>query len=569
MPRIRLVEIDHFRCIRQLRWAPGDGINALIGPGDGGKSTILDAIDCCLSGRRSLSFTDSDFHLLSVDKPISIAVTIGDLPKGLLDFESYGQFLRGFDVSTGTVEEEPRIGLETVITVRLMVDASLEPTWRLYSARAEALGQERHLPWAHRARLAPVRLGPGAGFHLAWRQGSLLSRITDDVSDATEALAIAAREARTAFGERTSPELQEKLTILAGEASGLGIRVGEGFKAMLDADSITLGRGAIALHTSSGVPLQSFGTGSMRLLVAALHRQLTEEPATVLVDELEHGLEPHRIRRLLEALGAKAVPAPSQVFLTTHSAVAIRELAHERLFVVRTTTDSAHACVRVGDFDVQGIVRLHPEALLARVLVVCEGATEVGLVRGLDLYDDDHGRTPLAALGVVPVDARGVSNVVGVAEAFRALGFPTAILRDDDVPAPQGEAEYQAAGGVVFCWDQGCATEDALFAHLPEPAVHLMLEHAVASLGAPTVDDHIKSASTGTTCLEDCRGALTDVHRKVLGKAARSKATPWYKNIDRMERAARDIIGPALSDTGAPVAGVINDLRMWARDAAD
>lgn len=568
MPRIRLIEIDHFRCIRHLRWAPRDGINALIGPGDGGKSTILDAIDRGLSSRRSLTFTDADFHLLDVTRPITMSVTVGDLPVSLLDFESYGQFLRGFDAGTATIEDEPRVDLETVITVRLTVDASLEPVWRLHSTRAEAADQERHLPWAQRTRLAPVRLGPGAAYHLAWRQGSLLSRLTDDVPDATGALAVAAREARKAFGERTSPQLQETLDTLTGAARGLGIRVGDGLTAMLDAESITLGRGAIALHTSAGVPLQCLGTGSMRLLVAALHRQLTDEPAVVLVDELEHGLEPHRVRRLLDALGAKSDPTPSQVFLTTHSAVAVRELSHERLFVLRTTPDGSHECVAVGDVDVQGVVRLHPEALLARVLVVCEGATEVGLVRGLDLHDDDTGVTPLAALGVVPVDAGGVSKVIGIARDLQALGFPTAVLRDDDRGTPDGEADYKAGGGRVFHWEPGHATEDALFAHLPEATAHQLLERAVVALGEPTINDHILSASAGALRLADCRGALTPMHRETLGKAARSGSTAWFKSIGRMERAAREVIAPALSATGAPVAGVVDALRAWARDAA-
>ena len=55
----------------------------------------------------------------------------------------------------------------------------------------------------------------------------------------------------------------------------------------------------------------------------------------ILIDELEHGLEPHRIVRLLGSLGAKGESPPLQVFMTTHSPVALRELAGSQLFVVR------------------------------------------------------------------------------------------------------------------------------------------------------------------------------------------------------------------------------------------
>lgn len=84
MPRIRKVEIRHFRGIRELSWCPSSGINCLIGPGDSGKSSILDAIDFCLGARRNLQFTDADFHQLDVATPIVISVTIGELDDGLV-----------------------------------------------------------------------------------------------------------------------------------------------------------------------------------------------------------------------------------------------------------------------------------------------------------------------------------------------------------------------------------------------------------------------------------------------------------------------------------------------------
>lgn len=48
MARIRKIEIANFRGIQQLVWCPSPGINCLIGTGDSGKSTVLDAIDLCL-----------------------------------------------------------------------------------------------------------------------------------------------------------------------------------------------------------------------------------------------------------------------------------------------------------------------------------------------------------------------------------------------------------------------------------------------------------------------------------------------------------------------------------------
>jgi len=73
--RIRKLEIRNFRAIRILDWCPSSGVNCLIGPGDSGKSTVLDAIDFCLGARRNLVISDTDFHSLDVTQPISIAAS--------------------------------------------------------------------------------------------------------------------------------------------------------------------------------------------------------------------------------------------------------------------------------------------------------------------------------------------------------------------------------------------------------------------------------------------------------------------------------------------------------------
>lgn len=73
MSIIRKIEISNFRAIKSLVWSPSPGLNCLIGPGDSGKSTILDAIDLCLAPRRNVQITDADFHNLNIDAPIQIA----------------------------------------------------------------------------------------------------------------------------------------------------------------------------------------------------------------------------------------------------------------------------------------------------------------------------------------------------------------------------------------------------------------------------------------------------------------------------------------------------------------
>ena len=162
MARIRKVEIRNFRAVRSLDWCPAAGVNCLIGPGDSGKSTILDAVDFCLGARRNLAIADTDFHALDVAQSISISVTLGDLSDSLLSIESFGEYLRGFDAATGAVEDEPRKGLQTVLTALFTVKADLEPIWSLFSQRTASVDPPRGLPWKDRAAIAPATPNPVA-----------------------------------------------------------------------------------------------------------------------------------------------------------------------------------------------------------------------------------------------------------------------------------------------------------------------------------------------------------------------------------------------------------------------
>jgi len=69
--------------------------NCLIGPGDSGKSTVLDAIDLCLGARRNIQISDADFFGLDIMNSISITLTLGNLDDSMTTLESFGAFLRG------------------------------------------------------------------------------------------------------------------------------------------------------------------------------------------------------------------------------------------------------------------------------------------------------------------------------------------------------------------------------------------------------------------------------------------------------------------------------------------
>ena len=545
MALVRHIEISNFRSIKEFQWFPTAGINCLIGPGDSGKSSIIEAIDLCLGARRNVQFSDADFHKINIDSPIVIKITIGDLGDSLKNLDSYGLYLRGYENVFDIIYDEPETDAETVLTIQLKVESDLEPVWSLFSERAAAQGQSRSLGWSERLKLAPTKIGTFASYDLSWRRGSVLSRLSEERADAAAALVKVSRDARSAYGEEANKQLTEARKIVAATAKELGISGGKNVKAMLDADSVSLGGGTISLHDEHGIPLSNLGTGSARLLVAGLQRKAAGQAAIVLIDELEHGLEPHRIIRLLGSLGAKEKESPLQVFVTTHSPVAVRELSGQQLYVVRKS-DNGHQALNVGlEDDIQAAIRSFPEAFLAPSIIVCEGATEVGFIRGFDQFQTANGSESMMAHGVALVDGGGITNVYKRALAFQSLGCRTAVFRDDDVsPLKETEIEFRDAGGGIFSWAAGMAIEDAYFGNLDSAVIGQLLEKAVEFHGEETINAHIKSASDNKFNLASCRAEITPANRKVLSKASRGKKSPWFKTVSSMEEIARDIIAP-------------------------
>ena len=566
MARIRFLSISNFRAIMFLRWQPSPGINCLIGPGDAGKSSLLDAIDLCVGARRSSQFCDADFHRLDTTKPIEIDATVGELPDGLRSMEAYGPFLRGWDEIIGELTDEPGADLETVLTLRLSVSEDLEPAWSLVSGRAAAQGLSRNLTWADRVRLAPMRIGGSAHVNLGWRRGSVLDRLTDERADATAALVKAARDAREAFGDEAEKQLAGTLAIVDKVAAALGVPLNGGAHAYLDEASVSFSGGTVSLHDGRGVPLSGLGTGSSRLLIAGLQREAAPRAGAVLVDELEYGLEPHRIIGFLTSLGAKENEPPMQVFATTHSPVVIRELSAAQLYVVRSVAGSNTVMPAIGYADlVQGTMRTHPEAFLAPNVIVCEGASEVGLLRGIDRFWVSKGFTdPITARGTALLDAGGVSRLYDRANAFVALGYRVLVFRDDDKqPDAAIEAEFLAGGGKLVKWRPGRALENELFTSLPDKAVTALIRLATEIHGQPFIDAQIRSTSNGVTGLLDAAALLSPAGRSVLAKASKTQKTGWFKSVSWMEDVAADIVGPHLVESDQGFQDILDDLFTW------
>lgn len=572
MAKIRCIRIENFRCIHRFEWWPKPGVNCLIGPGDSGKSTIIDAIDLCLGPRRTKEFADSDFHRLNTDDAIRIEITVSDLAGTLKNFEKYEMFLRGCNVDSHTIEDEPGSGLETAMTVVLTVGSDLDPQWSLFSERAVAAGVERALAWGDRVLLAGTRIDAGNHFHLSWRKGSVLDRLSDEKPETSGKIAEAKRAAREAFSGIADDQLDETLRKVELIATVLGVSLSVQLKALLSAHSISLTGGAIAVHDADGIPLSRLGLGSTRLLVAGLLNAAQEGSDLVLVDELEHGLEPHRIIRFLGALEAKNDGVTKQAFFTSHSPIVLRELAAHQLFVLRRIDEEHRALCAAIDEHSQGTVRSQPEAFLAKHVLICEGASEVGFIRALDDARTAKGERSLFGFGLSLVNAGGCSKLYERSSTLQALGYRCASFRDDDTqPNSIEEANFLASNGIVFKWEPGHKIEAAIIYALPAHQLLPIVELAIELHGEELVGKNIQSVSKGKLSILEMRAdpdgrAVTTGFRDLLVEACSTKKSAWFKTIGSMELLTSKVVIPSLDECNERFKQVVQDIQVWAMD---
>ena len=107
MARIINLTVKNFRGIKDLSIDFGEeSIICLIGRGDSGKTTILEAISSVLSSSWNLTFYDTDFYNCDIDCPIEIETSIVDFPEKLLTDDKYGLYIRSLDVKTNEITDK-------------------------------------------------------------------------------------------------------------------------------------------------------------------------------------------------------------------------------------------------------------------------------------------------------------------------------------------------------------------------------------------------------------------------------------------------------------------------------
>lgn len=541
--RIRRLKISNYRGIKSLDWVlpTEERLICLIGPGDSGKSSILEGLHLLLGDRWNPSLADTDFHNGNVSEPIVIRAAITNLPARLMKETAYGLWLSGID-AVGEVSQDPTDETDPCIIVQLQVDDSLEPVWTIERLLG---GEGKPLNAYARREFATFKVDERADVHLRWTRTSALGRLSDKGTGAKSAMAIASRAAREALASIDDADLTAVADRVQDQANLVGGGRFTSIHPGLDTSMASAG-GNLALYEGL-VPLSGYGLGSKRLTGIAVQQLAAGQRSTVLIDEVEHGLEPHRLVQLLRhLLGYKEY---SQVFITTHSPVVVEQSETESLAVVRNDAGSVvvHSLASsAGDIALR-LRRSRPSSFLARRIIVTEGKTEHGLLmRYLETWDDDRrtqGLSVSAGEGTVIQDAQGGSEVAIRAIALRELGYDVAVLVDnDDASIDAAIAEASSAGVEVFRWDQGLNTESQVVMYLDQGGIERMLD-----LGIEMRNDretvlldlkkHGLPAAVDTLSLSDwfAVGVPDLATAKEIVKKAMVKSK-WFKDVDSGRR---------------------------------
>jgi putative ATP-dependent endonuclease of the OLD family len=545
--QIRKVLVRNYRGIRTADWMlPDIRFICLVGPGDSTKTTLLDVIGLVLSSRWNVQFTDADFYDCQVDKPVVLRVVIGDLPLRMRRDDAHGMELSGL-LPSGELVHDPEDGAEPCVIIQLRVTRSLEPEWTVVRPGAEDEGVP--IRASEREAFGLFRVDERIDAHLRWGRGSALTRLTAKSGGADAAVTSAHRAARGAVFDVPKGDMHVAAAEVAAAAAVIGGAEFTDLRPGLDPTSSS-STNALLLHDQD-VPVTGHGLGTRRLCSLAIQEKASAGGEILLIDEIEHGLEPHRLHHLLRHLKQRTKAGLGQVLLTTHSPMAVEAVEAADISVVRSDGGTTTIRQVPAELDkVQGTLRAGPSAVLARRVAVCEGKTEMGVVRRFLGHWDERraalGKASHAALGACHSFGDGSINAPVRARILQELGYPTLLMIDNDDEASNPGVVAAAASGVqIVRWEPGHAIEDEIaatlspagLAALVDLAAEVKDEQSVLNAigdrlaGSPKPSELDPSTwITASRSIEDVRVAIGAAAkgRKVSGGGKEEKKA-WFK----------------------------------------
>lgn len=450
------LRIHGFRGLKEFDWLPKQGLNVILGGGDMGKTTVLDALALLLSPTNSATVAETDYWQRDTETEFSIEATLS-LPESS-GIESQRRMAfpwhwNGKEAAQPVSKDgEPVEPDKPVYVIRVRGTTDLEPSWEV----VQPDGTPDHLTVSVRRKIGLVRLSSDERNDRDLRlvYGSALDRL---VADSSFRARIGRTMAKVPLTKELKPESVEALEGLNEKMDKnslptgltLGLTSGQG-------PSIGSLIGLLAMHQGKEIPLSSWGAGTRRMAALEIAAATAANASLTTIDEIERGLEPYRLRKLLGLLEE----TQGQVFLTTHSAVAIECVGQKgHLWYL---DNNGH----IGYLPAAKIVaqqRRDPETFLAKFAVVGEGKTEVGMLNFV-LAKAFNGN-PLDE-GVRVCDGQGNNAVLDLLEVLADAHVEFAGLVDDEGTSPgRWKKLKETMGDRLLQWPN-VATEGAIISQI-------------------------------------------------------------------------------------------------------
>lgn len=532
MAKIHSLKIKNYRGIENFEQVFGEtNFICLIGRGDSGKTTILHAINAVLAPNWNYSFNDTDFFNGEINHQIEIEASLYDLPVELITDSKYGlhkRLLNSASIIVDDLKLEDSENNKDILTIKLIVKKDLEPKWFVTNNRENQ--EDVEIRSSDRAKLNVFLVSDFIDRHFSWSKGNPLYSLLklENIENVTDEIIIKAyREAKDSIDQISFTSFNEVLKKIRDAASSFGLSI-ENSTSSIDFNNTFIREGNISLYEDN-VPFRMKGKGTKRLLSIAIQLELAKHGGIVLIDEIEQGLEPDRAKFLSKKLKDNN---KGQVFITTHSSNILVELNAKDIFLMSKNKSPLFTF----NEDFKGTIRKNPEVFFSKRIIVCEGATEIGICRALNEYLITNGKNSFAYLGIAMADGTG-SNFIEYSKKFKDAGLDVCVFCDsDDEGINNKKQALRDKQILIIDCDDTYAIEQQLFNDLPWDEVIQLIKYAI--------DEKTEQGILATTGKESISDLITNDSleiRNLLGEKAKGykentkKIEGWYKRIDHGE----------------------------------
>ncbi|WP_295937922.1 ATP-binding protein [uncultured Alistipes sp.] len=540
MAKIHTLKIQNFRGLKNFEQKFTDtNLVCLIGRGDSGKTTILEAISIVLAPTWNVNLYDTDFHNCNVDESIIIEVLAYDLPLRLQDENKFGMHLQFIDSHTLDIVDDV-LTLDDAtnyfkgLIIRFELNKDLEPSWNVINPTNEDMFP---ISASDRSSLNMFLVSDYIDRHLSWGKGyplfALMKQHKAEGGAKDSIVLNAVRIAKQNIDNGNFTELERIFEEhIKQKVSKLGVALSNP-KTSLDLKDMMIRDDRVSMH-DGGIPLRLKGKGSKRLISLAIQLSLIEDGGIILIDEIEQGLEADRVQTLIRELKRHT---NSQVFITTHSRDVVVELTATELYRTLPAKDKLFRF----DEDHQATIRKNPEALFAKSILVCEGATEIGIVRAYDNYLQNTTGEGLSFNGVRYADGSG-SNIVNYCTKFIQAGYAVCLFCDSDRKDVNEKKQSLAELGIlVIDCEDGYCIEQQIFNDISWGNIVKLIEYA-REMNESSVKNNIISCGGDIEADGWLNEETADI-RNILGKSSVYKAEKngkvddksWFKRTDHGE----------------------------------